>query len=83
PYHILLKIFTHRMNETHDRYSQIRKYLQEHYPVAVSISRISRDLGMNRGSVSKYLEVLLTQGHVIMKPYGKAKLYTSSQKDHQ
>ena len=68
------------MNEMHDRYSQIREYLQEHYPVAVSISKMSRDLGMNRGSVSKYLEVLLTQGHVIMKPFGKSKLYTSSQK---
>ncbi|MFH0968635.1 MAG: PAS domain S-box protein, partial [Methanobacteriota archaeon] len=68
------------MNETTDRYTQIREYLQEQYPVAISISRLSRDLGMNRGSVSKYLEVLLTQGHVVMKPYGKAKLYTSSQK---
>ncbi|MDD1723880.1 MAG: PAS domain S-box protein [Methanospirillum sp.] len=35
---------------------------------------------MNRGTVAKYLEVLLTQGHVVMSPYGKAKLYTSSQK---
>ena len=68
------------MSDVHDRYSQIREYLQKYHPVAVSISKIARDLGMNRGSVSKYLEVLLTQGHVIMKPYGKAKLYTSSQK---
>jgi PAS domain S-box-containing protein len=68
------------MNETKDRYSQIREYLQERFPESVSISRIARDLKINRGSVSKYMEVLLTQGHVIMKPYGKAKLYSSSQK---
>ncbi|MDD1729681.1 MAG: PAS domain S-box protein [Methanospirillum sp.] len=68
------------MKETHDRYSQIREYLQAQNPVAVSITRISKDLEMNRGSVSKYLEVLLSQGHVIMKLQGKSKLYTSSQK---
>lgn len=68
------------MTDIADRYTQIREYLQKLYPEAVSISRIARDLDMNRGSVSKYMEVLLTQGHVIMKPYGKAKLYSSSQK---
>ena len=68
------------MNDTAARYKQIREYLQDHHPVAISISRIARDLGMNRGSVSKYMEVLKTQGHVFMQPYGKAKLYTSSQK---
>ncbi len=34
---------------------------------------------MNRGSVAKYLEVLQSHGHVVMKPFGKAKLYTTSQ----
>nr|WP_319538248.1 PAS domain S-box protein [uncultured Methanospirillum sp.] len=63
-----------------DRYSLILEYLQKRYPIAVSTSQIARDLNMNRGSVAKYLEVLLTQGHVIMKPFGKAKQYCSSQK---
>jgi PAS domain S-box-containing protein len=62
-----------------DRYIQIREFLQERYPEAVSISLIARELGMNRGAVAKYLEVLQSQGHVVMKPFGKAKLYTSSQ----
>ena len=63
-----------------DRYSLILEYLQKRYPAAVSTSQIARDLMMNRGSVAKYLEVLLTQGHVVMKPFGKAKQYSSSQK---
>ena len=67
-----------RMNEDIDRYLQIREYLQELYPQAVSISAITRELGMNRGSVAKYLEVLLSQGHVIVKPYGRSKLFSSS-----
>jgi PAS domain S-box-containing protein len=67
------------MAEKDDRYTLIREFLQKKYPEAVSISVISRELGMNRGSVAKYLEVLQSHGHVVMKPFGKAKLYTTSQ----
>lgn len=67
------------MSSRDDRYTQIRKFLQEHHPQAVSISAISRELGMNRGSVSKYLEVLQSHGSVIMKPFGRAKLFSLSQ----
>ncbi len=62
-----------------DRYTRIREFLQKHHPKAVSISTIAREMNMNRGSVAKYLEVLQSHGHVVMKPFGKAKLYTSSQ----
>jgi PAS domain S-box-containing protein len=62
-----------------DRHARIREFLQERYPEAVSISLIARELEMNRGAVAKYLEVLQSQGHVLMKPFGKAKLYTSAQ----
>ncbi|MFA4861426.1 PAS domain S-box protein [Methanoregula sp.] len=62
-----------------DRHVLIREFLQARYPEAVSISFIARELGMNRGAVAKYLEVLLSRGHVEMKPFGKAKLYASSQ----
>lgn len=67
------------MSGKEDRYTRIREYLQERYPEAVSISTISRNLKMNRGSVAKYLEVLQSHGHVIMKPFGKSKLYSSTQ----
>lgn len=66
------------MAEDQDRYARIREFLQEKYPEAVSISLISRELGMNRGSVAKYLEVLQSHGQVVMKPFGKAKLYSTS-----
>ncbi|WP_292365838.1 MULTISPECIES: PAS domain-containing protein [unclassified Methanoculleus] len=62
-----------------DRHAQIREFLQDRYPEAVSISTIARHLKMNRGSVAKYLEVLQSHGHVIMRPFGKAKLYSSAQ----
>lgn len=62
-----------------DRHAQIREFLQDRYPEAVSISTIARHLKMNRGSVAKYLEVLQAHGHVIMRPFGKAKLYSSAQ----
>ncbi|MDD4137766.1 MAG: PAS domain S-box protein, partial [Methanoregula sp.] len=61
-----------------DRHTRIREFLQERYPEAVSISLIARELEMNRGAVAKYLEVLQSQGHVVMKPFGKAKLFTSA-----
>ncbi|WP_421907955.1 PAS domain S-box protein [Methanolacinia petrolearia] len=67
------------MSEREDRYATIREFLQEKYPEAVSISTISRQLNMNRGSVAKYLEVLQSHGNVIMKPYGKSKLYSIAQ----
>jgi len=62
-----------------DRHTRIREFLQERYPEAVSISLIAREMEMNRGAVAKYLDVLQSQGHVVMKPFGKAKLYTTSQ----
>jgi PAS domain S-box-containing protein len=61
-----------------DRHTRIREFLQERYPEAVSISCIARQLQMNRGAVAKYLEVLQSQGHVVMKPFGKSKLFTSA-----
>jgi len=67
------------MSGKEDRYTRIREFLQDRYPEAVSISTISRSLNMNRGSVAKYLDVLQSHGHVVMKPFGKAKLYSSAQ----
>lgn len=67
------------MSGKEGQYTRIREFLQDRYPEAVSISTISRTLKMNRGSVAKYLEVLQSHGHVIMKPFGKAKLYSSAQ----
>jgi len=46
----------------------------------MSISAISRELGMRRSSVSKYLEMLQLTGDVTMIPFGKSKQYTVSQR---
>ncbi|NLZ30741.1 MAG: helix-turn-helix domain-containing protein [Methanomicrobiales archaeon] len=41
--------------------------LKERSPQGLSISAISRELGMNRASVSKYLDVLQSTGDVSMR----------------
>lgn len=63
-----------------DRILRIQKFLQEKYPQKVSISAISRNLGIHRSTVSKYLELLRLNGQVTMCQYGRAKLYTISER---
>ncbi|AFD01050.1 PAS fold-containing protein [Methanocella conradii HZ254] len=58
----------------------IKEFLQNKSPLRMSISAISRELGMRRSSVSKYLDMLQLTGDVTMVRYGKAKLYTISQR---
>ncbi|MDD4254009.1 MAG: PAS domain S-box protein [Methanofollis sp.] len=68
------------MDENEDKYHRVLDLLQRQYPRGMSISAIARDVDMNRGSVSKYLEVLLSRGDVRMEPFGKSKVYTASQR---
>jgi PAS domain S-box-containing protein len=68
------------MEEYQDKLIAIRQFLSEKSPQKVSISAISRNLGINRGTVAKYLEVLRVNGQVTMVPYGKSKLYTVSER---
>jgi len=46
----------------------------------LTITEISRKMGINRNSVAKYLDVLVTSGAVEMKVVGSAKLYTISKR---
>lgn len=57
----------------------IRRILR-HNPKGLSISDISRKVGLNRNSVAKYLEMLLISGQAEMRTYGAAKVYTASQR---
>lgn len=66
------------MEGCHDKLIAIQEYLQEKYPQKISISAISRNLGLHRSTVSKYLEILRLNGQVTMCHYGKSKLYTIS-----
>ncbi|WP_317136451.1 PAS domain-containing protein [Methanochimaera problematica] len=42
----------------------------------ISTSGISRESGLNRNSVSKYLEILVILGHLDVNPIGNAKIYS-------
>ncbi|MDE4908584.1 PAS domain S-box protein [Methanogenium marinum] len=66
------------MESYQDTLTNIREYLQEKHPQKISISAISRNLGIHRSTASKYLEILRLNGQVTMCCYGKSKLYTIS-----
>ena len=58
---------------------QITNLLRAH-PRGMTITDISLSLHLNRNSVAKYLEILVTSGHVEKQRIGRAKLYSLSQR---
>jgi len=57
-----------------DVLGKIRSVLSDN-PRGLTISEISKTLGINRNSVAKYTDVLLTLEHIEMKRIGPAKMY--------
>ncbi|MBN1390901.1 MAG: PAS domain S-box protein [Candidatus Thermoplasmatota archaeon] len=49
-------------------------------PRGLSITEISRSIGLNRNSTAKYLDVLLYTGRIEVRNMGRAKLYYLSQR---
>ncbi len=49
-------------------------------PKGMSVSDIAQELGANRNTVSRYLDMLLISGEVEMRTYGKAKVFYLSQR---
>lgn len=49
-------------------------------PKGMSVSDIAQELGANRNTVSRYLDMLLISGEAEMKTYGKAKVFYLSQR---
>ena len=49
-------------------------------PRGMSVSDIAAAVGVNRNTVSRYLDILLVSGQVEMKAYGKAKVFYLSQR---
>jgi PAS domain S-box-containing protein len=54
---------------------QIKELLKGN-PQGMSITEISRELGKNMHSVGRYLDNLRLSGHVVMRTYGKAKVFS-------
>ena len=67
---------THGYEETSHK---IIELLHNKAPRALSISAISRELGLHRSAIAKYLEMLELIGEVDMSPFGRSKLYTISE----
>ncbi len=66
-------------DSTRKELSRIRKILTDN-PRGMSISEISEDMGLNRNSVAKYLNMLLVAGHAEMKTIATAKVYYPSRR---
>lgn len=49
-------------------------------PKGMNVSEIAKEIGINRITAAKYLEMLVISGHVDMKAFGPAKVYYLSQR---
>ena len=56
------------------------KDLLKKNPEGMSVTDISKALNKNKNTVGRYLDILLISGHVDMRTYGKAKVFTLSQR---
>jgi PAS domain-containing protein len=68
---------THSYQETSHK---IIELLHNKAPRPLSISAISRELGLHRSGVANYLEMLQTTGEVKMSPFGRSKCYTIAER---
>lgn len=77
---ILYCITTEQYMKGYERIAvQITNLLRAH-PRGMTITDISQSLHLNRNSVAKYLEILVTSGHVEKQRVGRAKLFFLSQR---
>ncbi|MCK9317482.1 PAS domain S-box protein [Methanoculleus sp.] len=67
------------MDRTTDALSLLLSTLKEH-PRGMSVSDLAAAVGINRNTVSRYLDILLVSGRVEMETYGKAKVFYLSQR---
>jgi len=65
--------------EEQDEIIRIRKILKEN-PKGITIEEISRRLPLNRTSTAKYLNTLHISGQAEMRTFGRAKVFTLSQR---
>jgi len=67
------------MDPITDTLTPLLNALKEH-PRGMSVSDLAAAVGVNRNTVSRYLDVLLVSGQVEMETYGKAKVFYLSQR---
>ena len=57
----------------------IKNVLREN-PEGMSVTDIAKALNKNKNTTGRYLDILLISGHVDMRTYGMAKVFTLSQR---
>ncbi len=67
------------MQDQEDEITRIRAILKEN-PKGITIEEIARKLPLNRTSTAKYLNTLQISGQAEMRTFGRAKVYTLSQR---
>ena len=58
---------------------RIKGFLKSN-PRGMNVTEISREIGMNRQSVAKYMEMMVMSGHVDVRTFGPSKVYYLSQR---
>ncbi|WP_340820729.1 PAS domain S-box protein [Methanolobus sp. WCC4] len=67
------------MQQYREETGKIKELLKAN-PRGLSVTDISKNIGINRNTVAKYLEILRISGHVEMDSIGTAKVYFLSQR---
>jgi len=67
------------MQDYQHELSLIKDLLKKN-PEGMSVTDISKALNKNKNTIGRYLDILLISGHVDMRTYGKAKVFTLSQR---
>lgn len=66
------------LSEYREMVSRIIHLLEQHAPMAMSVTAIARELKITRATASKYLDLLALNGNVSMRRFGQKKLYRPS-----
>ncbi|WP_158303644.1 hypothetical protein [Methanosphaerula palustris] len=61
------------MKRYREQVDQIAKLLEEHAATGMSVTAIARELGIDRKTAAKYLDLLAASGDVSMKRFGQKK----------
>jgi PAS domain S-box-containing protein len=67
------------MQDYQNELALIREALRRN-PRGMSVTGIAKDLGKNKNTIGRYLDILLITGQVEMRAYGMAKVFTLSQR---
>ncbi|MDD3135311.1 MAG: PAS domain-containing protein [Methanoregula sp.] len=69
----------HMMQDYQQELAAIKELLKKNLN-GMSVTDISKALKKNKNTIGRYLDILLISGHVVMRTYGMAKVFTLSER---